>query len=175
MKWQTEVFSGITQLKRHYISMQKHKADSPGPRGLLSVEFQSWKLQEQNSEATEMSAETVEQPEHRERPLCRCEGRHPSLQVASVFFGAQSTTELASYKNFTLVPWHSTMIPFFLVSHSTEEHNFLWLFIVINNSEPHYKLLETLLLILIHLTQTLQISLSLEKQRSTFLKCESKL
>lgn len=49
-----------------------------------------------------------------------------------------------------------------MVSRSTEEHNFLWLLIVINNSKPHYKLLE-ILLILIHLTQILQISFSLEK------------
>lgn len=40
MKRQNEVFSGIIQLKWHYIFMQKHKADSPG--GLVdSVEFQS--------------------------------------------------------------------------------------------------------------------------------------
>lgn len=34
MKWQNEVFSGNAILAGLYISMQKHKADSPGASGL---------------------------------------------------------------------------------------------------------------------------------------------
>lgn len=75
--------------------MQKHKADSPGASGLCWVSVLKTAAVEQQIYRS-LSAEKMQQPEHREHPLCCHEGRHCSLQVGSVFFGAQSTTELAS-------------------------------------------------------------------------------
>ena len=76
---------------------------------------------------------------------CRCKSRRHLLRLSSVFFGAKSTTESAFYEHFTLLYWHHTVMPFFMFSHSAEEHYFLQHSItnitVINNSKQHEPLL----------------------------------
>lgn len=78
-------------------------------------------------------------------PCCRYKSGRHLLQLSSVFFGAKSTTESTFYEHFPLLYWHRTMMPFFMFSHSAEEHYFLQHSItnitVINNSEQHEPLL----------------------------------